>query len=139
MGNVWYLDSEISFHITRNKEFFSNFEEKDLQMHIEMGDDQRYSTTDIDTIMFQRESGSPLTLKYVMHFPGLKNNLVLVSMLEECGYDVIFSKRNNFLLSHSLSTSEADWGFGEEPLQIGCARFCCLEHKSREGAELRPQ
>ena len=52
MGSVWYLDSGASFHMTNNKELFSDFEEKDLQMHIEMGDDGRYSVTDISTITF---------------------------------------------------------------------------------------
>ena len=62
MGSVWYLDSGASFHMTGNKELFSNLEEKDLQMHIKMGDDGRYSATDINTVTFQRELGSPLTL-----------------------------------------------------------------------------
>ena len=56
IGSMWYLDSGASFHMTGNKEFFSSLEEKDLQMHIEMGDDERYSTTGIGTITFQRYS-----------------------------------------------------------------------------------
>ena len=43
MGSMWYLDSGASFHMMRDKELFSSLEEKDLQMHIEMGDDGRYS------------------------------------------------------------------------------------------------
>ena len=43
MGSVWYLDSGASFHMTRDKELFSDLEEKDLTMHIEMGEDGRYS------------------------------------------------------------------------------------------------
>ena len=39
MGSVWYLDSGASFHMMGDKELFSDLEEKDLQMHIEMGDD----------------------------------------------------------------------------------------------------
>ena len=42
--------------------------------------------TDIGTVTFQRESSSPLTLKYVMYIPILKKKLVLVAMLEDCGY-----------------------------------------------------
>lgn len=30
MGSLWYLDSGDSFHMTGNKELFSNLEEKDL-------------------------------------------------------------------------------------------------------------
>ena len=36
---VWYLDSGTSFHMTGDKESFIDLEEKDLRMHIEMGDD----------------------------------------------------------------------------------------------------
>eukprot|EP00253_Pinus_taeda_P020847 PITA_20847 len=53
--------------MTENKELFSDLEENNLQMHIEMGDDGKYNTTDIGTVTFQRESGSPLTLKDVMY------------------------------------------------------------------------
>ena len=49
MGLVWYLDSGASFHMTREKKLFSDLEENDLQMHIEMGDDGRYSATEIGT------------------------------------------------------------------------------------------
>lgn len=66
-------------------------------MHIEMGDDGRYRVIDIGTVTFQRESNYPLTLKYVMYFPSLEKNLASVSMLEDRGYDVIFSKEKAFL------------------------------------------
>ena len=80
MGLVWYLDSGASFHMTRDKELFSDLEENDLQIHIEMGEDGRYNATSIGTITFERESSKPFMLKYVMHVPGLKKNLVLVTM-----------------------------------------------------------
>ena len=51
-GSVWYLDSGASFHMTGDKESFNDLEEKDLRMHIEMGDDGRYSETGIGTITF---------------------------------------------------------------------------------------
>ena len=91
MGSVWYLDSGAYFHMTGDKELFSDLEEKDLQMHIEIGDDGRYSATGIGTITFERESGNPFLLKYVMHVPSLKKNLVLVAMLEGKGYDVFLA------------------------------------------------
>ena len=52
LGSVWYLDSSASFHMTGDKELFSDLEEKDLQMHIDMGDDVQYSATEIGTITF---------------------------------------------------------------------------------------
>jgi hypothetical protein len=97
LGSVWYLDSGTSFHMTGDKELFSDLEEKDLKMHIKMGDDGRYSATRIGNITFQRESGKPFQLKYVMHVPGLKKNLVSVAMLKDRGYDVVFSDGKSFL------------------------------------------
>ena len=83
MGLGWYLDSGASFHMTREKELFSSLDERDLQMYIKMGDDGRYSATGIGTVTFQRQSGKPFLLKYVMHVLGLNTKLVLVAMLED--------------------------------------------------------
>jgi hypothetical protein len=96
-GSVWYLDSGASFHMTGDKESFIELEEKDLRMHIEMGDDGRYNATGIGTITIQRESGKPVQLKNVMHVRGLKKNLVSVAMLEDRGYDVVFSSGTTYL------------------------------------------
>ena len=97
LGSVWYLDSGASFHMTKDEEIFSDLEEKDLQMHIEMGDDGWYSGTGIGIITFQRNSGKPFQLKDVMHVPGLKKNLVSVAMLEDKTYDVVFSEGKAFM------------------------------------------
>jgi len=62
MGSVWYLNSGTYFHMNGNKELFNKLEEKDLQMHIKMGDDGKYSAIGLCTVTFQRESSAPLTL-----------------------------------------------------------------------------
>jgi hypothetical protein len=90
-GSVWYLDSGASLDMTGDKESFINLEEKDLIMHIDMGDDVKYSAIGIGTITFQRESCKPFQLKKFMHVPSLKKNLVSVAMLEDRGYVVVFS------------------------------------------------
>ena len=80
MGSVWFLDSGASFHMTGDKCLFSDMDDKDLGVHIEMGDDGRYSATSIGTISFERESGKPFILKDVMHVLRLKKNLISVVM-----------------------------------------------------------
>jgi len=97
MSTVWYLDSGASFHMTGCKDFFSEMEEKDLQINIELGDDGRYSATGIGTVTFHRESESDFRLKDVMYVPGLKKNLISVAVLEDRGYDVVFSQGKAFL------------------------------------------
>ena len=66
-------------------------------MYFEMGDEKRYSATGIGMVAFQRNSSKPFFLKDVMHVPGLTKNLVLVAMLEDKGYDVVFSEGKAFL------------------------------------------
>lgn len=97
MGCVWYLDSGASFHMTSDKILFSTLEEKDLKMHIEMGDDGKYNVLGVGTVAFQREHGAPLIWTDVKYVPGLKKNLVSVTMLEKKGCDVVFSKGKAFL------------------------------------------
>ena len=66
-------------------------------MCIEMGDDGKYYVSGEGMVVFQREHGAPLTLTDVKYVPGLKKNLVSVAMLEDKGYDVVFSKGKEFL------------------------------------------
>eukprot|EP00253_Pinus_taeda_P025351 PITA_25351 len=97
VGCVWYLDSGASFHMTGDKTLISILEEKDLKMCIDMGDDGKYCVSSEGAVVFQREHEAPLTLINVKYVPGLKKNLVSVTMLENKGYDVVFSKGNVFL------------------------------------------
>ena len=97
VGSGWFLDSGDSFHMTSDKSLFSTLEEKYLQMHIAMGNDEKYSVSGVGTVIFQREHGARLTLTDVKYVPGLKRNLVSIVMLEDRGYDVVFSKGKVFL------------------------------------------
>ena len=62
-----------------------------------MGDDRKFCVSGEGTDVFQREHGSPLSLYNVMYVPGLKKNLVSIAMLEDKGYDVVFSLGKVFL------------------------------------------
>ena len=59
MGSVWFLDSGASFHMKGDRDLFTDLDEKDLGVHIEMGNDGSYSVTGIKTISFERESVNP--------------------------------------------------------------------------------
>lgn len=83
--------------MTRSKDFFSNLEDKDLQLHVEFGDDGRYNIKGVGTITMKRESGSHIHLKDVMYVPVLKKKIVSIVVLEHHEYDVMFSKGEYFL------------------------------------------
>ena len=101
-------------------------------MHIKMGDDERYSATEIGTITFQRQSGKPFQLKYVMHVLGLKKNLVSFAMLEDRGYDVVFSGGKSFMRYKTIGQAK-NIGIHVKNLYKldvdGCATFMGKEDK----------
>ena len=141
MGSVWFLDSGASFHMTGDRDLFTDLDEKDLGLHIEMGDDGSYNATSIGTISFKRESGKPFVLKDVMHVPGLKNNLISVAMLEEEGYDVVFSKGKAFLRSKETGETRRIGVRIKNLYQLqvdGCAAMACKAEGvvSRDDGEL---
>ena len=78
-------------------------------MHIEMGDDGWNNATKIGTITFQRDSGKPFQLKDVMHVLCLKKNLVSVAMLEDKGYDIVFSDVKAFLRHKKTIQAKRIW------------------------------
>ena len=127
--------------MTGDRDFFSDLEDKDLGVHIEMGDDGRYSATGIGTISFERESSKPFVLKEVMHVPGLKKNLISVAMLEDKGYDVVFSEGKAFLRSKTTGETRKIGVRVRNLYQLhvdGCATMACKveEVVSQDDSEL---
>eukprot|EP00253_Pinus_taeda_P025122 PITA_25122 len=141
MGLVWFLDTGASFHMVGDRDLFSDLDEKDLGVHIEMGDDGRYSATGIGTISFEREFGKPFVLKEVMHVPGLKKNHIFLAMLEDKGYDVVFSEGKAFLCSKTTGETRKIGVRVKNLYQLhvdGCATMACKVEGvvSRDDGEL---
>ena len=55
-----------------------------------MGDDAWYQVQGVGIVSFERESGKPLSFADVLYVPGLTKKLILVSTLEDKGYQVNF-------------------------------------------------
>jgi len=102
VGCGGFLDSGASIHMNGDRGLFSTLEEKDLQILIEMGNDEKYSVLGVGMVAFQREHGARITLTDVKYVPGLKKNLVSIVMLEDRGYDVVSSK-GKFFLRHIIT------------------------------------
>ena len=71
VGSGWFLDSGASFHMNDDKSLFSTLEEKDRQILIVMGNDEKYSVSGVGMVIFQREHGASLTLTNVKYVPEL--------------------------------------------------------------------
>jgi hypothetical protein len=77
-SSTWYINSGASCHMTRNRNYFSELTEKDMQLIIEMGDDGKYRAKGVGVFKFERDSGKPLYLRDVLYVPRLKKNMVSI-------------------------------------------------------------
>jgi hypothetical protein len=96
--DMWFVESEASCHMTGRKEFFTMLQEGGMNLVIELEDDRCYKAQGVGTISFQRESSKPLWFVDVLHVSGLKKNLILISTLEDKGYEITFRKGRVFVM-----------------------------------------
>ena len=89
-SSTWYIDSGASSHMTSAQEMFSKLSQTKTDVEVVLGDDSTVRVVGRGTITFQRESMSPMVLRDVLYVPGLKKNLVSVSMIEDQGLGVSF-------------------------------------------------
>lgn len=64
--------------------------ERDLALHVELGDNAKYAVKGAATTWFQLESGDSLHMRDVLFVLGLKKNLLHISALDDRGYKVAF-------------------------------------------------
>ena len=69
---------------------FSELSQEKIDVEVVLGDDTIVRAVGRGAITFQRESMSPMILRDVLYVPGLKKNLVSVSMIEDRGLGVSF-------------------------------------------------
>ena len=53
MGCGWFFHNGASFHMTGDKSLFNTLEEKDLQILIAMGNDEKYSVSGVGRLFFR--------------------------------------------------------------------------------------
>ena len=86
--STWYIDGGASSHMIGDRDIFTKVSESDLEMEVVLGDDTVVRAVGRGTVHFERESMQPMFLRDVLFVPGLKKNLVSVSMIEDIGFRV---------------------------------------------------
>jgi len=77
-------------HMTEARELFSHLTEKDSGIHVELGDDAKYSMKGEGTILFQPGSSGSFDAQDVLYVLGLRKNLISISIMEDMGFAIIF-------------------------------------------------
>lgn len=72
------MDSEALRHMTFNKNIFNEFQEQDVGIQVELGDNVAYSVIRMGSIAFWMPSSDVLKLQDVLFVPSLTKNLLFV-------------------------------------------------------------
>lgn len=90
--DIWYVDSGASSHMTGKKEFFDSLEESTYGSKIYLGDDSGYEIKGYGVIPVKLPNGKISHLQNVLYVPGIKKNLIFVSMITNQDMQVDFFK-----------------------------------------------
>jgi hypothetical protein len=74
---------------------------------VELGDDGTYDIKGLGSTSFQLQTGNVFYSDNILYVPGLKKNLISVTVLESKGYLVAFSKGKTLMLPSNGSLSSA--------------------------------
>lgn len=97
LADVWYIDSRASTHMTRVREYFSSYQEEQMDFQITMGNKMKCTPVGRGTIAFQTEARTSIQVTNVLHVPRLGINLISVSQLQDKGYDVYFNGKKVYV------------------------------------------
>jgi hypothetical protein len=87
---MWIIDNGASRHMTGNQVRLSNLNEKKTSHKVELGDKTTYIVKGIGLASIKLELSNNVHLSNVLYVPGLENNLVSISFLEDKGNRIAF-------------------------------------------------
>jgi hypothetical protein len=104
---IWLIDSGASRHTIGFKQNLANYQDKKFKAKVELGDDGTYDIKGFGSTSFHFHSGNIFHINEILYVPGLKKNLISVSVLESKGYYVAFSKGKALLWSSNEDINTA--------------------------------
>jgi hypothetical protein len=102
---IWLVDSGASKHMTCFKQNLVNYRDEKFNVKVELGDDGTYAIKGVGSTSFQLQSGNLFHVEEIIYVPGLKKNLILVSVLKSKGYTVAFSNGKTLMWPSNESMS----------------------------------
>jgi hypothetical protein len=105
-SDTWYIDSGASCHMTGVREHVTDLTNIG-DVEVVLCDDREVKEVGYRTVSFQRESLPPMTFTEVLYVPGLKKNLVSVSIIDKKGFEVLFHDGQVLLFPKGSSITSA--------------------------------
>jgi hypothetical protein len=88
--NAWYLDTGAYRHMKKSWEIFSSLMERDLGIHVELGDDAKYAMKGEGIVLFQLDSRGSFDAHDVIYVTRINNNFLSVSNMEDRSFVITF-------------------------------------------------
>ena len=89
--------------MTGYQELLSDLAKRESYQNVILGDDARYAVRGASAISIDLKLGKRLKMNDVLHVPRMTNNLVVVSALQDEGYDVTFLTGRVYIQKHKSS------------------------------------
>jgi hypothetical protein len=81
--DMWIIDSGASRHMTRDQARLSNLNERKTSYKVELGDKSTYPVEGFGQAFVKLKTCNNVHLSNVLYVPGLENNIVSISCLED--------------------------------------------------------
>jgi hypothetical protein len=88
--DMWIIDSGASRHMTGDQARLSNLNEKKTSYKVDLGDKTTYPVEGFGQASIKMKTCNYVHLRNVLYVPGLENNLVSISCLEDRGNRIDF-------------------------------------------------
>jgi len=105
---AWLIDSGSSFHFTRHREWFCEYEKYD-GVDVFLGDDRKARIFGCGKVKLKLQGGRVRTLMSVLHIPTLARNLIYVSKLDDAGVKIVFEKDTCKMVRGALVLMRGVW------------------------------
>jgi hypothetical protein len=89
-NDTWLVDIDASKHMTWYKDSLSNLIHKDSPHNVNLGDDYQCPIKGVGEASYKLDFGKAMRMKDMLYVPGLKKNLLSISVLDEKGFMIAF-------------------------------------------------
>jgi hypothetical protein len=88
--DTWLIDSGSSKHMTGQRDILSYLTKNNFHQKVTLGSDYHYPIKGVGESNYKLDSRTPMKMKDVLYVPGLKQNLLSISLLDKKGSRVSF-------------------------------------------------
>ena len=97
IGDVWYVDSGASNHMTCHQTWFSQMKEPSKPGYVETGDDTMHPIAHVGNVPLSMHDGKKKYMANVLHVLTITKNLVFFGQMVEQGLQVKFNENGCFV------------------------------------------